>query len=83
MVQHSEITDRALRKLIRREQIHFGGNNRLKIYGKLNCHSGKKLHRENRAFFDSEKEAQQYGYRPCGHCMNKEYKKWKNGLVFK
>ena len=27
----------------------------------------------NRAFFSSEKEAVRNGFRPCGHCMKKEY----------
>ena len=26
-------------------------------------------------------EAQQNNYRPCGHCMKVEYKKWKNGFI--
>lgn len=35
----------------------------------------------NRVFFSSEKEALQKGYRPCAHCMNAAYKKWKNGTI--
>ncbi|MDX2045901.1 MAG: Ada metal-binding domain-containing protein, partial [Chitinophagaceae bacterium] len=43
-----------------------------------NCKSGKRMKAENRVFFGSEKEALQSGYRPCGHCMKKEYEQWKN-----
>ncbi len=34
------------------------------------------MKRENRVFFSSEVEANNQGYRPCGHCMKSEYKKW-------
>lgn len=39
------------------------------------------MKRENRVFFLSEQEAQQNNYRPCGHCMKTEYKKWKDGFI--
>ncbi|MCE6992186.1 hypothetical protein LZG72_23970 [Dyadobacter sp. CY323] len=32
---------------------------------------------KNRVFFESESEAIENGYRPCGHCMRDEYSKWK------
>jgi methylphosphotriester-DNA--protein-cysteine methyltransferase len=32
---------------------------------------------ENRVFFRIEEEAVQAGFRPCGHCLKKEYAKWK------
>ena len=63
---------------IKHKTICFGGNRRLKIYGTLNCLSGKRMKRESRVFFSSEVEANSQGYRPCGHCMRSEYK---NGLV--
>lgn len=59
----------------------FAGNRHLKIYGTLHCKSGKRMKKENRVFFQSEKEAMEAGYRPCGHCMNSAYKKWKDGSV--
>ena len=76
MTIHIELKDTELRSLIRKKQILFGGNRRLKIFGTLNCKSGKRMKKENRVFFLSAKEAVKQGYRPCGHCMNKEYKKY-------
>ena len=76
MIPHSDITSRALMEKIKREAICFGGNRKLKIYGTLKCSSGKRMRRENRVFFSSEVEANNQGYRPCGHCMKSEYMKW-------
>ena len=81
MVRHSEISDSELRNKIRRKEIRLGGNSKLKIYGVLGCASGKRMKKENRVFFTSEQEAQQKNYRPCGHCMKVEYRKWKNGFI--
>ncbi len=81
MIQHSEISDSDLRSKIKRQEIYFGGNKKLKIYGLLNCKSGKRMKRENRVFFSTENEATENGFRPCGHCMKTEYKNWKNGLI--
>ncbi len=81
MIQHNEISDTDLRGKIKQQKICFGGNRKLKIYGTLSCTSGKRMKRENRVFFSSEQEAQQNNYRPCGHCMKAEYKKWKNGFI--
>jgi methylphosphotriester-DNA--protein-cysteine methyltransferase len=70
--------------MIRQKGIIFGGNDKLKIYGCLNCRSGKRMKKENRVFFFSEQEATAHGFRACGHCMNKEYKKYRqavNGFV--
>jgi len=78
MIRHSEITDIELRKQIRQHKIFFAGNAKLKIYGKLDCKSGKRMKRDNRVFFHSKKEAINQGFRPCGHCMKKDYEKWKN-----
>jgi len=65
-----------LRSLIRQGLVTLGGNRRLKIYGTLSCSSGKRMKTENRVFFTTEQEALNAGYRPCGHCMRKEYKRW-------
>jgi methylphosphotriester-DNA--protein-cysteine methyltransferase len=81
MIEHNELSDKDLRSKIRKNEIRFGGNQKLKIYGLLNCTSGKRMKKENRVFFISEKEAQQNNYRPCGHCMKAAYKKWKDGLI--
>lgn len=81
MVKHSKITDLDLLNKIKKGEICFGGNQKLKIYGTLKCSSGKRMKRENRVFFSSEQNASQNGFRPCGHCMKSEYQKWKNGLI--
>lgn len=81
MLRHSEITDTDLRKRIKQKKICYGGNKKLKIYGTLKCKSGRRMKRENRVFFVSEKEAVKHGYRPCGHCMKNKYQRWKGGLI--
>jgi methylphosphotriester-DNA--protein-cysteine methyltransferase len=81
MILHEQITGTELRQKIRQGQICFGGNRGLKIYGKLDCYSGKKMKMANRVFFASEKEAVEGGYRPCGHCMREQYLKWKHGTI--
>ncbi len=81
MILHQIVSDSEVRSKIRRYEILFGGNKRLKIYGNLQCTSGKKIKRTNRLFFSTEKQAHEMGYRPCGHCMKSEYKKWKDGPV--
>jgi methylphosphotriester-DNA--protein-cysteine methyltransferase len=57
--------------LVKADEIAYGGNRRLKIYGKLTCSSGKRMHAKNRVFFKNEQEAIAMGYRPCGNCMRK------------
>ncbi|MEQ9287287.1 MAG: Ada metal-binding domain-containing protein [Cyclobacteriaceae bacterium] len=81
MVRHCEISNPELLKKIRAREINFAGNARLKIYGRLNCKSGKRMKKENRVFFASDGEATRHHYRPCGHCMGKYYKQWKVGLI--
>ncbi len=81
MLKHTEINDIDLRKLIRQNKICIAGNEKLKIYGKLRCKSGKRMKKENRVFFVSGREAIKQGYRPCGHCMKSKYQQWKNGLT--
>lgn len=82
MIQHTLISAPILRSKIRSLEIRFAGNKNLKIYGLLQCRSGKRMKRENRVFFATEKEALQNNFRPCGHCMKNEYKKWKENLPF-
>ncbi|RYJ40530.1 Ada metal-binding domain-containing protein [Flavobacterium beibuense] len=81
MIEHSEISNTLLRAKIKAGEISFGGNKELKIYGQLSCKSGKRMKQENRVFFGSELEAIENQFRPCGHCMKTEYKKWKDGLI--
>jgi len=76
MILHSEITSEELRRQIKCGNILFAGNRKLKIYGTLGCKSGKRMRRDNRVFFVSVDESKSAGYRPCGHCMREEYRKW-------
>jgi len=61
----------------------FGGNRRLKIYGRLDCSSAnrwieKGYYVKYRVFFKDEETAIKAGYRPCAICMPNEYKEWKD-----
>ena len=84
MIAHADLgmlrfaRSRKLWRLIQEGTITLAGNKRLKIYGTLQCSSGKKIKVENRVFFKSSKEAIIMGYRPCGHCMSASYLQWKN-----
>lgn len=81
MIKHKTITVVILRSKIRKKEIILAGNEKLKIYGSLSCLSGKRIKMENRVFFESEKNALENGYRPCGYCMKEKYKNWKDGSV--
>lgn len=81
MIQHSEITGNEIRIQVKQKKICLGGNRNLKIYGTLQCRSGKRMKKKNRVFFVSEIEAIKYGFRPCGNCMKAKYQKWKNGFI--
>jgi methylphosphotriester-DNA--protein-cysteine methyltransferase len=87
MITHTSLGDspfkgsRQLKILLDKNQIAFAGNVKLKIYGTLNCASGKRMKLKNRVFFSSEAEAIELGYRPCGHCMRTAYKQWKAELT--
>ncbi len=81
MIPHMNISSQDLRRAIKHHLICFGGNRKLKIYGALSCAMGKRMKRENRVFFASERQAIHNGYRPCGHCMKNKYKHWKNGII--
>jgi methylphosphotriester-DNA--protein-cysteine methyltransferase len=84
MIAHIDLGDshftqsRRLWEFVREGTITFAGNKRLKIYGTLQCASGKKMKVENRVFFSDKNETEALGYRPCGHCMKAGYLKWKN-----
>ncbi|UTA68274.1 Ada metal-binding domain-containing protein [Emticicia sp. 21SJ11W-3] len=83
MIQHSALganrftRARALWKKIRNEEVTMAGNMKLKIYGRLDCRSGKKMKVKNRVFFENEAEAMNCGYRPCAVCMREKYLLWK------
>jgi len=84
MILHNSLSrlpftrSKSLYVLIARGKIILGGNIPQKIYGTLQCTSGKRLKMEHRIFFASIEEAITAGYRPCGNCMKAEYKKWKS-----
>jgi methylphosphotriester-DNA--protein-cysteine methyltransferase len=69
MISHINIDQSALKKLIRSKAILFAGNKKLKIYGRMDCSSGRRMKRENRVFFSSENEALENSFRPCKKCM--------------
>ncbi|MEK7433353.1 MAG: Ada metal-binding domain-containing protein [Cyanobacteriota bacterium] len=81
MITHIEISNNELRVKIKQKELCFGGNINLKIYGTLECKSGKRMKKINRVFFTSELEAIKYGFRPCGHCMRTQYQEWKNAII--
>lgn len=80
MTRHSVIGSKELWYQLRHKTICFAGNERLKIYGTLQCRSGKRMNTANRIFFSTEAEAVQAGYRPCAHCLYKKYQYWKMDL---
>lgn len=57
------------KRLVRAGVIRFAGNSKLKIYGTMNCRSGKRMKRTNRVFFSSAEEAISMGYRACKKCL--------------
>ncbi len=63
----------------------FGGNRKLKIYGRLDCPSALSSIRrfpgsyeKSRVFFKDEKTALAAGYRPCGNCLRDKYHEYMN-----
>lgn len=61
----------------------YGGNSKLKIYGRLDCPSALSTIRrfpgsyeKCRVFFADEKTALAAGYRPCGNCLRQKYREY-------
>lgn len=61
----------------------FGGNSKLKIYGRLDCPSALSTikrfpgsYEKSRVFFADEKTALAIGYRPCGNCLREKYREY-------
>lgn len=81
VAQHQDMDDRQVVRNIHQGIITLAGNKNLKIFGRLNCHSGRRMHKKNRIFFDNKASAIALGYRPCGHCMPEAYKKWKHETI--
>lgn len=80
MVRHVDLESGDIFRMIKNHSITVAGNSRLKIYGQLDCVSGKRMKKENRVFFKTERDAVFYGFRPCGHCMSSCYSVWKRNL---
>ncbi|CAN5511474.1 hypothetical protein BH10BAC4_BH10BAC4_11230 [soil metagenome] len=76
MIRHENIKQQKLHALIKNRKITFAGNERLKIFGLLTCSSGKQMKKQNRVFFRNESDAYESGFRPCGHCLRKDYRNW-------
>jgi methylphosphotriester-DNA--protein-cysteine methyltransferase len=74
MYRHIDLSKQVFIRMIRNNSIQYAGNVRLKIFGHLNCKSGKRMKKENRVFFKTETEAISAGFRPCGHCMPIRYR---------
>lgn len=51
----------------------YGGWKIGKIFGTLDCWSGKKMFKKNRVFFYTMEDAVSHGYRPCKNCRPMEY----------
>lgn len=81
MIEHKYIDDAELHQKIKQKEIAYGGNLNLKIYGTLQCKSGKRMKTKNHVFFNIREQAKELGFRPCGHCLRADYKIWKNGLI--
>jgi len=83
MIRHMDLggtaaeRTKSLSSFIRKGEITLGGYKKAKIYGRLNCASGKRMKVEHRVFFRDEADAVSHGYTPCGHCMREKYKEWK------
>jgi methylphosphotriester-DNA--protein-cysteine methyltransferase len=65
----------------------FGGNARMKIYGRLDCPSALRAikrgptYARHRVFFADEESAVAAGFRPCATCMRDAYNRWKTDAV--
>ncbi len=61
----------------------YGGNGKLKVYGRLDCGTALASMRrfpgeyqKHRVFFADEKTALAAGFRPCGNCLRVKYKEY-------
>jgi methylphosphotriester-DNA--protein-cysteine methyltransferase len=77
MIRHSDISDADLHALLKKGALTFAGHKSGKIFGRLDCASGKRMKRGERVFFADASEALALGYRHCGHCMKDAYAQWK------
>ncbi len=75
LLLHDAVTDAALRARLRDGSLTMAGNRRLKIYGRLGCPAGRRMHR---VFFADATAAEAAGYRPCARCCRAAYDVWKS-----
>jgi methylphosphotriester-DNA--protein-cysteine methyltransferase len=65
----------------------FGGNARMKIYGRLDCPSALRAikhgptYARHRVFFADQESAMAAGFRPCAVCMRDAYNRWKTDVA--
>ena len=76
MMRQVDLQRTTLRKKLKERSIRLAGHAKFKIYGRLDCPSGKRMKPQNRVFFSNEAEAIGHGFRPCGHCMRQAYQIW-------
>ncbi len=77
MFWHCDLTPAQVFGLLRTRQITLAGNARVRIFGRLDCRSGRRMLRQHRVFFVDEAEALAAGYRPCAHCLRPAYRRWR------
>ncbi len=82
MIAHEDLNKQNLFNHLKNKSITLAGNKKLKIYGTLQCSSGKRMKKKNRVSFRTETEAIHLGFRPCGHCLRIKYAHWKGKDAF-
>ena len=80
LLRHDAVTDAALWARLRDGSLTLAGNRRLKIYGRLGCPAGRRMHRGSRVFFADATAAEAAGYRPCARCCRAAYDVWKSAV---
>ena len=55
MIRHKRIDDSEVLKVIKSALIRYGGKRKQRIYGTLTCKYGKRMNRQNRVLFKTEK----------------------------
>jgi len=81
MIGHKDLPGKTVLRLIKSGEITLAGNRKQKIYGRLNCNSGKRMKKVNRVFFKETSDAIREGYRPCGCCLRPQYQEWKSARI--
>lgn len=77
MIRHADLVDAELHQALKQGSLTFAGHRSARIFGRLDCASGKRMKREERVFFADAAEALALGFRPCGRCMKDAYAQWK------